>query len=372
MDAFLPESLQSLISLLMVEGVGDKIAKNLISYCGSPEAVFKEKRSLLQKIPEVGSVTAHAIRKFRDFDRAVKEFEFAVKHNIRMLCIYNDDYPNRLRHCPDSPLLLYYKGVADFNVPRMVAIVGTRNATDYGREHATVLAEGLAEMGVTIVSGLAYGIDITAHRGALMFGTPTIGVLAHGLDRLYPWDHRSTASKMLEQGGLITEQMSMSKPDRENFPKRNRIIAGMCDAVVVVEAAYKGGALITAEIANSYNRDVFAVPGRTGDPFSEGCNQLIKSHRAAMITKPADIRYIMRWDDAGVRKKNVQRQLFVELNEDETMVKNILETQGKTGVDTITMASKLTPSKVAGALLGLEIKGVVKSLPGKLYELAGL
>jgi DNA processing protein len=371
MDAFFSDKLRQIIALLMVEGVGDKIARNLISYCGSPEAVFREKRAALEKIPDIGAVTARSIRAFREFDRAELECEFIRKNQIRPLCYLNEDYPKRLKHCPDSPVLLYYKGTADPDAPRMVALVGTRNATTYGKEHTLALVEGLAEMKVTIVSGLAYGIDICAHRAALKESTPTIGVLAHGLDRIYPGDHRSVAAKMLDHGGLITEHRSGTIPDRENFPKRNRIIAGLCDAILVVEAARKGGALITADIANSYNRDVFAIPGRTGDPFSEGCNHLIKSHRAALITSAEDIRYVMQWDDDAKKsgKGALQRQLFTDLDPDEQHVVKLLDQDGKTPIDELTIKACRTHSQVAGVLLTLELKGVIRVLPGKIYEL---
>jgi DNA processing protein len=371
MDAFFSDKLRHIIALLMVEGVGDKIARNLISYCGSPEAVFSEKRVTLEKIPDIGAVTARSIRAFRQFERAEMECEFIRKNQIRPLCYLHDDYPKRLKHCPDSPVLLYYKGTAPPDGSRMVALVGTRNATAYGKDHTIALVEGLAEMKVTIVSGLAYGIDICAHRAALKEGTPTIGVLAHGLDRIYPGDHRSVAAKMLANGGLISEHMSGTVPDRENFPKRNRIIAGLCDAVIVVEAARKGGALITADIANSYNRDVFAIPGRTGDPFSEGCNLLIKSHRAALITSAEDIRYVMQWDDDSKKTGTgaLQRQLFTDLNPDEKQLVQLLEEGGKTQIDALTIKACRSHSQVAGALLTLEFKGVIRVLPGKIYEL---
>jgi DNA processing protein len=368
MDAFFPDQLRYLISLLMVEGVGDKIARNLISYCGSPEAVFREKRQNLEKIPDVGPATARSIRAFREFKRAEEECLFISKNNIRPLCYFQNDYPQRLKHCHDSPVLLYYKGTSPPDAQRMVALVGTRNATPYGREHTQALVEGLAPMNVTIVSGLAYGIDICAHRAAVKCGVPTIGVLAHGLDRLYPGDHRATAVKMLENGGLITEHISGTIPDRENFPKRNRIIAGLCEAVIVVEAAKKGGALITADIANSYNRDVFAVPGRTSDPFSEGCNHLIKSHRAALITSAEDIRYVMRWDDNISPKKSVQRQLFTDLEPAEKSIVDILNKKGKTDIDTLSFHTGHSHSQSASLLLALELKGVIRALPGKMYE----
>jgi DNA processing protein len=250
-----------------------------------------------------------------------------------------------------------------------VGVVGTRNATEYGRNFTGKLVEELGQMGAVIVSGLAYGIDIAAHKSCVSGGVPTIGVLAHGLDRIYPKVHSQTARKMVENGGLITEHISGADPDRENFPKRNRIIAGLCDAIVVVEAAKKGGALITADIANSYNRDVFALPGRISDSQSEGCNMLIKSNRAALIQSAADIRYIMGWDDEKVQKIPLQKQLFVELNDDEKKIVDILTNSGKTAIDFIASETAMPPSKVSSLLLNLEFSGVVRCLPGKMFEL---
>jgi DNA processing protein len=370
MDAFSDDKLRFVIALLMIEGVGDKIARNLISYCGDPEAVFREKRAALEKIPEIGKITARSIRSFREFDRADKECEFINRNRIQTYCYLEGRYPRRLKHCPDSPVLLYYKGRADLDSERMVAMVGTRNATAYGKDHTQLLVEGLSAMKATVVSGLAYGIDICAHKAAIKHGVPTIGVLAHGLDRVYPGDHRSVAVRMLEQGGLVTEHISGTIPDRENFPKRNRIIAGLCDAVIVVEAAKKGGALITAEIANSYNRDVFSIPGRTNDPFSEGCNRLIKTHKAALITSAEDLRYVMRWDDDVKPGKTVQRTLFLDLNSDEQQLASLLSENGKIQIDHLTLLSGKSHSQVATLLLSLELKGLIRSLPGKMYEIA--
>jgi len=355
------------ISLTLIEGVGDVLAKQLISYCGSVEAIFKEKKRLLEKIPEIGPKTAAAIAGFKKFDRAVKELEFIRKHNIQQFFYLDEDYPARLKNCYDAPVLLFYKGTDSVNKPRMVAIVGTRNATEYGKNFTLKLVDELAEMKAVVVSGLAYGIDIAAHKACLHAGVETIGVMAHGLDRIYPQAHSQTARKMISQGGLITEHISGADPDRENFPKRNRIIAGLCDAVIVVEAAKKGGALITADIANSYNRDVFALPGRIDDSYSEGCNMLIKSNRAALIQSAADIRYIMGWEEDSKLKSTKQKQLFVELNTDEKKLYDFINTTQPSPIDAIVIFSGMQPSKVAGILLNLEFAGVIRCLPGKVF-----
>lgn len=357
------------VALTMVDGVGDVLSRQLISYCGSAEAVFREKRRILEKIPNIGPRLASAITSFRRFDRAEKELEFINNNRIRVFYFLDEDYPRRLKNCYDAPMILYYKGNTDLDKSRMIAIVGTRNATPYGKQFTEELVMALLPMKATVVSGLAYGIDIAAHRASLHHGLDTLGVVAHGLDRIYPGTHAPVARKMTGQGGLITEFMSGNDPDRENFPRRNRIIAGLSDAVVVVEAAARGGALITADIANSYNRDVFALPGRVTDPQSQGCNNLIKQNRAALIQSAADIRYLMGWDDEEKKKKVIQKQMFVELNEDEKLLFDILNTGGSTSIDEIVYAVEWPQSRVAAVLLQLEFKGVIHTLPGKRYEI---
>ena len=357
------------IALTLIDGVGDVLARQLISYCGSPEAVFREKKKNLERIPDIGPKTAAAISAFRDFERAEKELEFVRKHNIRMFYYQDEDYPHKLKNCYDAPLLLYFKGSADLNHNRMVAVVGTRNATEYGKDFVNGLIRELGDMKAIVVSGLAYGIDIAAHKACLQHGVETLGVIAHGLDRIYPGSHSTVARKMIGQGGLVTEFNSGTDPDRENFPRRNRIIAGLSDAVIVVEAAKKGGALITAELANSYNRDVFALPGRIGDSYSEGCNMLIKSNRAALIQSAQDIRYIMGWDDeAGKKSKVIQKSLFNDLSDDEKMILQLLNAAGASQIDTIMIQTGMTQSKLASLLLSLEFAGCVRCLPGKLFE----
>jgi DNA processing protein len=368
-STFSDETFVHRIALTMIEGVGDVLARQLISYCGDVDAIFREKKRNLEKIPDIGPKTAASIAGFRNFARAEKELEFILKHHIEMYFYLDEDYPARLKNCYDAPLLLYYKGTASLNHNRMVAIVGTRKATDYGREFTNKLVEELSLMKAFVISGLAYGIDITAHKAALNSGIETIGVMAHGLDRIYPQVHKPVARKMTEHGGLLTEHISGADPDKENFPKRNRIIAGLCDAVIVVEAAKKGGALITADLANSYNRDVFALPGRIHDQYSEGCNMLIKSNRAALIQSAADIRYIMGWDDEKQTNSVKQRELFIELSADEKMLVSFIAEQKKAAIDAIVIHSGMLPSKVAGLLLNLEFSGVIKCLPGKVFQI---
>ena len=282
-------SLLHKIALSCITGVGSVLARNLVSYCGSPEDVFSAKRKHLRKVPGIGPKTVELIENHRAFERAEKELAFINKYNIQALFLTDETYPKRLKNCFDAPVMLYFKGNADLNSGKVISVVGTRSSTDYGRDICRTLLAGLKVHNPLIVSGLAYGIDFLAHKEALKNSLSTVGIMAHGLDRIYPSPHRPLAEKMVASGGLLTEFVSGTAPDRENFPKRNRIIAGLADVVIVVEANIKGGALITAELANSYDRDVFAFPGRITDEYSSGCNHLIKTHRANLITKLADL-----------------------------------------------------------------------------------
>ncbi len=367
------DTLRNQIALTLLPDVGPVVARNLISYCGGVDAIFRQKAVQLEKIPDIGPVTAAKIAKNEVFARADAEVEYIHRNGITPLFYLDPAFPQRLKHCHDSPVMLYYKGTADLNRPRVIAIVGTRSATEYGRSITEKLIEQLVAFDVVVVSGLAYGIDICAHRAALKEGLPTIGVMGHGLDRLYPGEHRSTSRKMLEQGGLLTEFPSKTNPDRENFPKRNRVVAGMCDAVVVVEAGEKGGALITADIAHSYSRDVFAVPGRVDDPFSLGCNKLIRINKAALISSADHIAYLMGWDREGVQgisaPKLIQQQLFVDLSPDEQIVIDLIQSQGKISIDVLSFNTRIPFSKLSAILLSLEMKNMVKALPGKLFAL---
>jgi DNA processing protein len=359
------------IALTLLPGIGDVNARKLVAYTGSPEAVFSEKKASLLKIPGMGQITAELIQSNRTVvDRAAREIEFISKYGIRTSFFTEKSYPERLKHCTDSPVLIYYLGNMEFNSPYVISVVGTRRASEYGKDICRKLIAGLKELGVLVISGLAYGIDTCAHKSALDEGMKTVGVLAHGLDRIYPPLNFNLSQRMLEQGGLVTEFMSETNPDRENFPKRNRIIAGLADATIVIEAGARGGALITADIANSYNRDVFAVPGRLSDPMSEGCNHLIKTNRAALVQSAADILYIMGWDKKALKKEPVQRKLFVQLQPDEEAVVKLLEETGECSMDKICFSTGIQTSKVAAALLNLEFEGIVKSLPGKIYRLS--
>ena len=354
------------IGISLIPGIGDVLAKNLIAYCGGAEAVFKEKRQNLLKIPGIGTITADSVKKQNVLKRAEEEIKFISKHKITTLFFTDEDYPKRLKHCSDSPVMLYYKGNADLNNTKVLSIVGTRSATQYGKNICEKLMTDLADKNVLIVSGLAYGIDICAHRAALENNLPTVGVLAHGLDTIYPGAHEASARRMMEHGGLLTEFLSKTKPDKENFPKRNRIVAGMADATIVIESKKDGGSLITADIANSYHRDVFAFPGRIDDVCSEGCNNFIKQNKAAMAQSAKDILYIMGWEEQQ-KKKNEQPKLFVELSAEEETIVNVLKEKGTVNIDDLCFVSQMAMSKVSSLLLTLEFSSVVKSLPGKMY-----
>jgi len=356
------------IGLTLIPGVGHVTAQNLLTHFGTAEAVFQAKNKELLSIPGIGTITANQITSCNVLKQAEEQLKFIEKNQIKVLFFSDEDYPRRLRECNDAPVLLYYKGAADLNHPRTISIVGTRMATAYGKQLCAELAESLKPYNIVIVSGLAYGIDVSAHKESLKNGIPTIGVLGHGLDRIYPYHHKQIAQDMLRNGGLLTEFPLNTLPDRENFPKRNRIIAGLADATLVVEATVKGGALITADLANSYNRDVYAFPGRIKDEFSQGCNFLIKTNRAALLSNPLDLVYYMGWDDGLPETRTVQTQLPIGLTEEETKVIAVLKTAPSL-IDEIASKTCITQSKLAIHLLNLEMQGILTALPGKMYRL---
>ncbi len=358
------------IGLTLIPGVGDVNGKKLVAYCGGVEAVFKEKKQNLLKIPGIGQSVVNSLKNSEILLRAEEELEFINKYRITPLFYLDNNYPTRLTHCVDSPILLYYKGNANLNSEKIVSIVGTRNASTYGRSVCEEIIDDLHSMNALVVSGLAYGIDTCAHKASLKNGIKTIAVLAHGLDTIYPQQNKTLSKKLLTNGGLLTEFMSKSKPDRENFPKRNRIVAGLSDAVIVIESGKKGGALITANIANSYNRDVFAVPGNLGEKLSEGCNNLIKTNKAALIQSADDLKYIMGWENEIKIATPKQKKLFVKLSKDEEILLNILKEKKEMDIDTLRFTSDLSMSKVAAALLNMEFEGIIISLPGKIYRLS--
>jgi DNA processing protein len=359
----------SLLALHFIPGVGDHLIRQLVSYCGSAEKVFKTPKGKLLKIPGIGEITAHAIQQGKPFVAAERDFKKAEKENVDLIFFTDKTYPSRLKQVNDAPSLLYVKGKIDFENPKTVGIVGTRKATNYGKECVEELVKNLALHKPLIVSGLAYGIDIHAHKHAIKNDLPTIGVMGSGMDVIYPGSHSDTAKKMMENGGLVTEHSFGTQPDAHNFPARNRIVAALSDAVVIVEAAEKGGALITADIANSYNKDVFAFPGNIGQSHSAGCNNLIKANKAHLITAAKDLEYIMNWDPAV---KPERKEIFslenYEPNE-QVILKILLENNKQMMIDDISWRANIGISQLASILLGLEFKGVIASLPGKIYKI---
>lgn len=366
------------IGLTLLDGIGDVNAKSLLAYCGSPREVFRQKKAHLVKVPGIGELLAGSIIKNRHvLKRAEEEVKFIQRYKIRPLFFTDDDYPQRLKYCSDGPVMLFYKGSANLNAEKVVGVVGTRKPSEYGKEKTKEFIDELKGTGVLVVSGLAYGVDVCAHRAALENELDTVGVLAHGLDRIYPQVHDRLAKKMINQGGLLTDFMSGTNPDAVNFPKRNRIVAGMCDALVVVESTRKGGSLITSTIANSYNKDVFAFPGRAGDPLAEGCNGLIKQNKAALIETAADLFYVMQWEEnlpagkAGKKpaKKSAQIPLLLNLSDEEKIVFNLFGGKKELHIDEVCHASGMSISKVAALLLQMEFSNIVKGKPGKMYAL---
>lgn len=356
------------IALTKVDGVGDSIAKNLISFCGSASAVFKEKKSFLTKVPGIGSITAENICRFKDFSTIESELEIIDKHKINAHFYMDKSYPTRLRHCDDSPLVLFAKGSADLNHTRIVSIVGTRKSTSYGRIFTDDLVNAFKEHNVFIISGLASGTDTNAHKASLKNGIPTIGVLGHGFGTMYPGSNKNLSEEMLKNGALLTEFTFNTPGSKENFPKRNRIVAGMCDTLIVVESGIKGGSLITADLANQYNRDVFALPGRINDTWSLGCNHLIYNHQAAIINDISDLIVTMGFNTPTQKVKKLQLDLLNGLSSDEMLIMNILQS-GNTAIDDLHFKSGIAVNKLAFVLLNLEFRNVIRAHPGKVYSI---
>ncbi|MFN8322911.1 MAG: DNA-processing protein DprA [Chitinophagales bacterium] len=359
------------IALTLLTNVGSVLAKNVIAYCGSVEGVFKTSKSKLEKIPGIGKERAEAIAKADVMKEAEAELEFIAKYNIQPLFFTDAGYPQRLKNIPDSPVMLYYKGNADLNNDKIISVVGTRRATEYGKEVTKKLIADLSGQNILVVSGLAYGIDIAAHHAALDNNLKTVAVLGHGLNTIYPSQHKAAAKKIAEQGGLLTEYRSVHEMHPSNFPSRNKIVAALCDATIVVESDKEGGAVITANLANSYNRDVFAYPGKATDRLSSGCNALIKSLQAKMIENASDLLREMNWQTELLQAatKQKQRTLAIGLNEEEQAIYNLLNEKGELVIDVINEETQMNVSLLAATLLEMEMNNLIVSLPGKRYKL---
>lgn len=361
------------LALSRIPGLGLMGACNLVRTLGNASAVFQHRKELKELLPEVSEKLIKALDCPEAFHRAEEELKYAEKNQIQCITLNDAAYPSRLRECEDAPLLLFYRGNAPLNALKVISIVGTRHATPYGENICQSFMRDLKDLcpESLIVSGLAYGIDIHAHRAALQHGFSTIGVLAHGLDRIYPAAHRKTAIDMMDHGGLLTEFMSGTNPDRQNFVKRNRIVAGMSDATIVVESAIKGGALITAELAESYHRDCFAFPGRTTDIYSAGCNELIRSNRASLLLSAEDFVNVMGWDQSVNKPKDViQRELFPDLNDEEKKVIQVLQRNlDGIQINTLVVETNIPINRMSAILFELEMKGVIRALAGGIYRL---
>jgi DNA processing protein len=357
------------IALTQVPNVGPVQAKALIEYFGDAASIFKASVKQLSAVENIGEIKARTIKNFTDFTAAESEIKFIDKYNIQPLFMTSGNYPKRLLNSYDAPVLLYYRGNADLNVSRIISIIGTRTNTDYGKTVTEELIASLKSFSPVIVSGLAYGIDAIAHKSAIQNNLPTIGVLGHGLQTIYPSLHKNMAKEMMQSGGVLTEFTSTTIPDKHNFPRRNRIVAALADATIVVETAIRGGSMITAELANSYNRDVFAVPGRITDSKSAGCNYLIQNNKAILLNSVKQLAEELGWQTPTLKRKE-QRELFVELSDEEQKVIDLLKNKESLHIDELYLQSGLSSSAVAAAILNLELQSIVLSLPGKIYKLA--
>ena len=357
------------LALQRVRNLGDTSAKKLLQFVGSAEGIFKEKKSSLLKIDGIGALKLKDLEAKNLLEIADEELQYIETNNISCSYFKDTSYPERLKHCLDGPILFFHKGNIDLQHKRILSIVGTRQVTSQGRDFCQNLIEELSPTGPIIVSGFAYGVDIVAHRAAMEQGLQTIACLAHGFGQIYPKAHKKYVSKVEENGGFITEFWNNDAFERTNFLKRNRIIAGMSEATIVIESAEKGGSLVTADIANSYSREVFAVPGRPTDSQSDGCNNLIKSNQARLATCAADIVYMLGWKLKDSEKTPQQTKLFVELTKEEKVIFDYLQKTGKDLLDSIAIECQIPTFKAATLLLSMELKGVIRPLPGKLFQL---
>ena len=361
------------LALTEVPNIGCVHAKILAHHFGSAEKIFKAKQQILEKIEGIGEIRARSIKAFNEFSKAEDELKFIEKYKIKPLFITDKKYPQRLLNCYDSPTLLFYKGEADLNASKIIAIVGTRNHTEYGKHQTEKLIQELSSQNILVVSGMAFGIDAIAHKASLKNELATVGVLGHGLDQIYPPEHSNLAKDMLKYGGgLLTEFRSNTKPDKHNFPTRNRIVAGMSDATVVIETGEKGGSMITADLANGYNKDVFALPGKVTDLKSAGCNFLIRNNKAMLLTDAEELIEVMGWEEKpkSLKEKRSQREIFIELSKDEKAIIDLLNEKETVHIDELNIRSGLSSSSIAVAILNLELQNVIISLPGKIYRLS--
>jgi len=363
------EKLLAILRLQKSKAIGDILAKKLLVNVGDVEQIFKEKSATLQKINGIGNHVLKHLFDEKNLKAAEQELNYIKNNNIKYTYFLEDDYPTNLQNCIDSPILIFKDGNINLKNDKIISIVGTRNMSSYGRDFCTKIIEDLVQYNPIIVSGFAYGVDICAHKVAVKNNLQTIAVLAHGFEQIYPKVHKKYINQVNENGGFLTEFWSEEQPLRENFLKRNRIVAGISKATIIIESAEKGGSLVTGDIANSYNRDVFAVPGRTTDIYSKGCNNLIKNNRATLLTSSEDIVKMLNWDIKESPKKAIQKQLFVDLNENEQKIYDLLSEKRQQLLDVISLECNIPIYQLSSILLQMEMKGITKPLPGKLFEL---
>jgi len=355
------------IAITQLHGFGSIRSKRLLQSVDSEYDIFNLPFNELSFLSGFSIELLKKMNRQQALDKATKILESIKHYGVEYIFYTHHNYPRRLKQCDDAPLVLYKKGNVDLNDSKFVAIVGTRNATDYGKQLCSELIRSFSESNITVVSGMAYGIDIAIHQLCLQYDIKTIGIMAHGLDIVYPSVHRSVAKKMLENGGLLSEYTPNTQPDRENFPMRNRIVAGLCDATIVVETKRKGGSLITAELANEYNRDVFAYPGSVFDENMQGCNELIANNKAHLIQNGNDFLNKMSWNTKT--NNPIQRSLFVDLTPQEQSIVEILEKTGAVNIDTLSVQLNLSASETNVLLFGLEMNGIITSMPGNRCQL---
>ena len=364
------EKLLAVLRLQKSKAIGDILAKKLIATTGDVENIFIQKTSTLEKINGIGSHALKHLFDNKNLEKAQNELKYIRDNNISFTYFLEDDYPQNLINCIDSPILLFKDGNIDFsNNSKLISIVGTRNMSSYGSQFCNQLIKDLKQYNPIIVSGFAYGVDICAHKAAIENNLQTIAVLAHGFEQIYPKVHKKYIHQINENGGFLTEFWSEEQPLRENFLRRNRIVAGISKATIIIESAEKGGSLVTADIANSYNRDIFALPGRATDVYSKGCNSLIKNNKATLLTSAEDIVKMLNWDLNSTETKTIQKQLFIELNENEQKIYDFLFEKGQQLLDVIALECNIPIFQLSSVLLQMELKGVLKPLPGKMFEI---
>lgn len=355
------------IALTLLPNFGPRKIRTILQHFDVKE-FFRVSKIRFKEVPGIGEKSIYDLDRDDALRKAEQYLYFLERNQIEVEFYQSNDFPYRLNQCDDAPIVLFKRGVMDYNQSKVISIVGTRNATNYGKRCIDEFLEGIKDQNVLVVSGLAYGIDVYAHQKCVELGIQTIGVLGHGLDRIYPAVHKNIAEKMLLNGGVISEFLPGTLPDREHFPMRNRVVAGMCDATIVIESGLKGGSMITAELANDYSRDVFAFPGNVESEYSKGCNLLIKNQKAHLISNSADFVKWMNWD-SNIDKVSIQQSLFPNLTDEEQFIIKIIREKKEISLDVLSIKSEMNSGKLSGLLLKLELEGIVQQMPGMRYKI---